>query len=135
MPRNRPNTTEIVSAVRECLQQQVLPSCVDGELSLNVRICMSLLNTVERELQSGGSFDCQEGKILAQLLKALVPEKHAEIDSMSTTELNLMLLEYISNKPQACMNKAIIEALYEITLAKIAVDNPKYPAFKKLQAQ
>ena len=133
MPLNIPAITEIVVSVRECLQLQVLPNCEDTALNLNLRICMSLLNTIERELELGNAFSDQEQTLLRELLTQLEPDRRGTIELMDNDELGSALEGYLTNRPEAPSDPRIIETLYQLALAKMAIDNPRYPAYRKLK--
>jgi hypothetical protein len=52
MTHGVPSTAELVRAVREFLEQDVMPA-TDGRLSFHARVAANVLAQVERELQSG----------------------------------------------------------------------------------
>lgn len=135
MSHNRPTATDILDAVRECLQEQILPVCTDSAVNLNVRICMNLLNTVGREIGSADEIFQQERNTLGALLACLNADKYANPSRMSNEQMNLALQDYISLNPEAVVDKRIITALYAITLAKMSIDNPKYPLYRKLAGE
>lgn len=51
-PHDAPNAAELVEAVREWLERDVLPA-TDGRLRFHARVAVNVLAMVERELQLG----------------------------------------------------------------------------------
>jgi hypothetical protein len=52
MTRGIPSTAELAGAVREFLEQEVVPA-TEGRLSFHARVAANVLAQIERELQSG----------------------------------------------------------------------------------
>ena len=52
MSRGIPSSAELVQAVREFLEQEVMPAA-DGRHSFHARVAANVLAQIERELQSG----------------------------------------------------------------------------------
>ena len=52
MTRGIPSSAELAHAVREFLEQEVMPA-TDGRLSFHARVAANVLGQLERELQSG----------------------------------------------------------------------------------
>jgi hypothetical protein len=52
MTHGIPSSAELVNAVREFLEQEVMPA-TEGRLSFHTRVAANVLNQIERELQSG----------------------------------------------------------------------------------
>jgi hypothetical protein len=52
MTHGVPSSAELLQAVREFLQQEVMPS-TEGRLSFHARVAANVLAQIERELQSG----------------------------------------------------------------------------------
>ena len=52
MSRGIPSTAELAQAVREFLEQHVMPE-TEGRLSFHARVAANVLAQIERELQSG----------------------------------------------------------------------------------
>jgi hypothetical protein len=52
MTRGIPSSAELAEAVREFLEQEVIPA-TDGRLSFHARVAANVLGQLERELQNG----------------------------------------------------------------------------------
>ena len=52
MTQDRPNAAELVAAVREFLERDVMPA-TDGRVQFHTRVAVNVLNVVERELKLG----------------------------------------------------------------------------------
>ena len=130
MPNSRPDMAEIISAVRECLQEQILPVCNEPALNLNVRICMSLLATVVRELDRGAALAELEHHLLCDVLAELQVSARSDLEQKDNYQLNQVLTDLLENVPNAATDRRIMDALYQITLSRLEIDNPKYPALK-----
>lgn len=64
---DRPTATELVAAVREYLERDVMPA-TDGRIAFHARVAVNVLGMVERELELGAALDVAEHARLVQLL-------------------------------------------------------------------
>ncbi len=123
MPINRPKDAELVQSVIEYLSETLKPQLVDNKaLYYNTLVAINVLKIVERSLLQGDEYSKRETELLGQLLKT-----EGTLD-----ELNEMLIAQIDNGEQSLENKQLIETLLDISMAKVAIDNPKYSTYKKL---
>ena len=67
MTQDRPTAAELVTAVREFLERDVM-AATDGRVNFHTRVAVNVLNTVTRELELGAEFDTAERARAAQLL-------------------------------------------------------------------
>jgi hypothetical protein len=59
MTQDRPNAVELVAAVREFLERDVM-AATEGRVQFHTRVAVNVLNTVERELQLGPALETAE---------------------------------------------------------------------------
>lgn len=67
MPTDRPNTAELVTAVRNFLLEHAAPN-LDGQPAFHARVAANALGIVERELAQGPDMDAAEKARLVALL-------------------------------------------------------------------
>jgi hypothetical protein len=67
MTQDRPNTAELVAAVREFLERDVM-AATDGRVQFHTRVAVNVLNVVERELELGPELESAERARAAALL-------------------------------------------------------------------
>ena len=67
MTQDRPDTAELVAAVREFLERDVMPA-TDGRVQFHTRVAVNVLNVVERELELGPELESAERARAAALL-------------------------------------------------------------------
>jgi Domain of unknown function (DUF6285) len=122
--QDRPNPAELSDAVKEFLEQEILPTISDARLKFRVLVAMNALGMISREVNLEESHLQTEFSSLKSLLQQDVPSP----DSFSslkavTLELNTELSSRIrsGNVP---MN--VFAHLEEVTRAKLAVTNPAY---------
>ena len=108
-PHDAPDVAELVEAVREWLERDVVTS-TEGRLKFHTRVAINMLSMVERELELGAAHSVAHGERLASLGMADDAELAAAIRS---GELDDRLDE-------------VRELLREATTDKLRVANPKY---------
>ncbi len=64
---DRPTATELVAAVREYLERDVM-TATEGRVAFHARVAVNVLGMVERELEVGETQDAEEHAKLAALL-------------------------------------------------------------------
>ena len=67
MTQDRPTANELVTAVREFLEHDVMPA-TEGRVQFHTRVAVNVLNIVARELELGDGFAAHEGERAAALL-------------------------------------------------------------------
>ncbi len=108
-PHDVPSTGELVEAVREWLQSDVL-SATDGRLQYHARVAINVLSIVERELALG---PMQQDAHLDRLRSLGVDDDTALAAAIRSGELDDRLAEV----------RAVV---WESVRDKLAVANPKY---------
>jgi hypothetical protein len=108
-PHDVPSTGELVEAVREWLQRDVLEA-TEGRLQYHTRVAINVLSIVERELSLGAT---QESAHLDRLRTLGVADDAALAAAIRSGELDERLSEV----------RALV---WESVRDKLAVANPKY---------
>jgi hypothetical protein len=67
MTQDRPTASDLVTAVREFLERDVM-TATEGRVQFHTRVAINVLNTVARELDLGGGFAVHERERAATLL-------------------------------------------------------------------
>jgi len=67
MTQDRPSAAQLVTAVREFLEHDVMPA-TEGRVQFHTRVAVNMLDTVARELDLGAGFASEERQRAAALL-------------------------------------------------------------------
>jgi hypothetical protein len=67
MTQDRPSAAQLVTAVREYLERDVM-TATEGRVQFHARVAVNVLNTVARELELGAGFASDERQRAAALL-------------------------------------------------------------------
>lgn len=118
--RDDPPAREILTAAIEHLRDVVLPA-ISGRPAFDLRVALSALDLVWRELASPPEGDAVELAALRTLLDA-----EGDLDS-----LNRLLAERIAAGRIAADDPALLAHLHRTTLAKLAVDQPNYASYRR----
>ena len=108
-PHDAPSAAELVEAVREWLERDVLTS-TDGRLKFHTRVAVNVLAMVERELSLGG----QHAADHTARLTSLGVESDAELAAA------------IRSESVAVEPDVLRSALLDSVVDKLRVANPKY---------
>jgi len=111
---DRPTTTELVGAVREYLERDVM--AVQGRVGFHARVAGRVLAMVERELALGPAQARAEHRRLAALLDADGPIR----------DLTVELARRIRAEEIAITDRATLDAVRASVRAKLAVTDPGY---------
>jgi hypothetical protein len=122
--QDRPTTNELSDAVKEFLEQEILPTISDARLKFRLLVAMNALNMISREVNLEESHSQTEFSSLKNLLGQDLPNP----DSFSslkavTLELNAELASRIRSGNVPPNVFAHLEA---VTRAKLTVTNPAY---------
>ena len=120
MSFDRPHKEELISAVREFLQDKLMPE-LSGHLKFNTLVAINVLKIVERELDLGPEIIAEE----SVRLRALLSENQS-----GTGELEQILCDQIDAGNFSYADEKLLETLWQTTMAKLSVDNPKYAAYQ-----
>lgn len=135
MPANRPSATELLVAVRDYLEQDIKPLLVAGtaqaaddstlkSLALNNAIAINLLKLLERETLLRAAQLDDEMTILREIITG-----GAVADNPDA--LNSALIELIESDDFVDADKRVLRLLQQISLSKLAIDNPSYSTLRK----
>lgn len=117
MAQDRPTAAELVEAVREFLERDVMP--IEGRVGFHGRVARNVLAIVERELEMGPALDAFERE---QVLEILGPEA----ESLETGELERELARRIRDGSLDDRRDEVVETVKSIVGAKLAIANPEY---------
>ena len=118
--QDEPTPSELVKAVADFLRQDIAPQ-VSAHSAFKLRVAINALDLVTRQLALQGDSDAAESARLAQLLG---------IDG-SLLDLNRALAERIASGEADLNTPGLKEHLWQTTLAKLAVDQPNYAAYRR----
>ena len=104
MPYDRPTKNELVTSVREFLEDKLLPE-LKGHISFNTRVAINVLKTVERELDLG--------------------------EATTNHILNQQLSQSINQRDLTYHDKDLIDHLWKTTMDKLSIDNPRYASYQE----
>lgn len=115
-----PTSEEIVGVVSEFLREHVLPQ-LEGRTRFHALVAANALDIVHRELETAPAANAAERERLAKLLGHDAPLE----------ELNAKLCELLASGEMGLETPGVKEHLWTSTLAKVAIDQPKYSAYRK----
>ena len=112
---DRPTAAELVSAVREYLERDVMPA-TDGRIAFHARVAVNVLGMVERELELGEAQNDAEHVRLVQLLGR----------DGTIRELTELLAEDIRRGAMDSRWSETVGHVRATVRAKLEVANPRY---------
>jgi hypothetical protein len=118
--QDEPTPSELIKAVADFLRNDIAPA-VGGHSAFKMRVAINALDLVTRQLALESSSDAAEAERLSQLLG---PQG-------SLRELNRLLASKIANGEADLQTPGLAEHLWKTTLAKLAVDQPNYAAYRR----
>jgi hypothetical protein len=113
--QDRPTAVELLEAIREFLEQDVMPA-VEGRVQFHSRVAINALGMLERELRLGPDLDAAERDRLGALLG------HDADVAMLTAELAAR----IRDRSLDDRHGEVVAAVRESVRAKLLVANPDY---------
>ena len=117
---DQPTLVELVAVVREFLEQKALPA-LEGHTAFHARVAANALGIVERQLEHAPDAEAAECARLTALLG-----RTGTLD-----ELNRELCRRIRANEIDENAPDLMQHLRETTLAKLAVDQPRYSGYRK----
>jgi hypothetical protein len=124
--QDRPTTEQLLEAVAAFLREQVVPS-TQGPLAFHARVAANALDVARRESALAPAADARERALLAALLGADAP--------LDAAQLNRLLCERIDADAMDLDTPGLVDALWRITLDKLAVDQPGYDTYQRAIGQ
>ncbi len=112
---DRPTAAELVAAVREYLERDVMPA-TEGRVAFHARVAVNVLGMVERELELGPAQDAAEHERLVALLG-----HEGTID-----DLTAELARGIRDGSLDARRGEVVSHVRATVRAKLEVANPRY---------
>jgi hypothetical protein len=112
---DRPTASELVAAVREYLERDVM-AATEGRVAFHARVAVNVLGMVERELELGAAQDADEHARLVALLGR----------EGTVRELTEELARGIRDDTLDASWSDLVEGVRGTVRAKLEVANPRY---------
>jgi hypothetical protein len=112
---DRPDADELLVAVAEFLREQATPN-LHGQQAFHARVAANLVDLVRRQIVQGAAADADELRGLRALLRA----------DGTLAGLNQLLCRRIADGDMGLHTPALSDHVWRTTLAKLAVDQPRY---------
>ena len=122
--QDQPNPSEVLTAVARFLKEEVAPATT-GRTSFQARVAANALEMMRRQLDLAPAEDAAE----LMRLEALLGQ------AGDLTALNAELSRRIQAREMTLNTPGLGEHLWAITLAKLAVDQPTYAAYRASLAE
>lgn len=121
---DHPTAAELVHAVREFLKEQAMPA-LEGRAAFHARVAVNALSIVERQLELSSEHEPAERSRLRTLLG-----HDGSLDAQ-----NRELCRRIRSGELDADTPGLVEHLFETTLAKLAVDQPRYSGYLRARSR
>jgi hypothetical protein len=121
---DKPTAAELVGAVRDFLEQQAMPA-LEGRAAFHARVAANALGIVQRQLELAPADEAAERARLLALLG-----RDGPLDAQ-----NRELCRRIRAGEIGAHTPGLKEHLRETTLAKLAVDQPRYESYRRALAR
>lgn len=118
--QDEPTPRELVQAVADFLRNDITPG-ISGHNAFKLRVAINALDLVARQLTLEQGSDAAEAARLSKLLG---------IDG-SLFDLNRALAERIAGGKVDLATPGVAEHLWQTTMDKLAVDQPKYASYRR----
>ena len=118
--QDEPTPAELTKAVADFLRNDIAPG-ISGHAAFKLRVAINALDLVTRQLSLQGDSDAAELHSLTMLLGV----------QGTLAGLNADLAERIAQGDVDVDTPGVREHLWQTTLAKLAVDQPNYAAYKR----
>ena len=116
---DHPDPAEILSAATRFVREELVPA-LPPALSFNARVLANALDLVARQITENAQVAAESLASIKALLQQDGPEE----------ELMTELSRRIEAGELALDNPALTDYLWKTTLAKLAVDQPKYASYR-----
>jgi hypothetical protein len=118
--QDEPTPSELIKAVADFLRNDVAPQ-IGGHSAFKLRVAINALDLVTRQMMLESSSDAAEAERLSHLLG----------QRGSLEELNRVLASKIATGEADLQTPGLAEHLWQTTMAKLAVDQPNYAAYRR----
>lgn len=130
--QDSPNAAQLLSAVVAYLRQDAGPALAaagQSALAYQARVAANMLEIARREITLAPASDAAE----QARLQALLPDE-AALPGADLVRLNQALAERIAQGDLGLHTPGLAEHLWQTTLDKLAVDQPKYASYQQALA-
>ncbi|HEY2977283.1 MAG TPA: DUF6285 domain-containing protein [Burkholderiaceae bacterium] len=121
--QDRPGPDELLEAVAAFLRDHVVPGSASSQVAFHARVAANALDIARRQLTLAPAMHEREHAALVRLLGAAPGHDLAQ--------LNRMLCERIAQGAIDLGTPGLADCLWQITLDKLAVDQPSYETFAR----
>ena len=121
--QDRPTVEQLLEAVASFLRDHVV-SATQEPIAFHARVAANALDIARRELTLAPAADVRERVALSALLQA---EPQSDV-----LALNRMLCEHIARDQIDLQTPGLADALWRITLDKLAIDQPNYETYRRI---
>ncbi|MBL6642231.1 MAG: hypothetical protein ISQ24_03335 [PS1 clade bacterium] len=121
--QDRPSAEKLLDAARAFLNETAMPQ-LTGQAAFHARVAGNVLDILARELALAPGFNKAEQARLESLLG-----KDGDL-----VTLNRKLCEKIATGEMDLSNDALKNHLIQVTMGKLAIDQPRYQGYKTAQA-
>jgi uncharacterized protein DUF6285 len=118
--QDQPTPLELLEAVAAFLREHVVPATT-GPVAFHARVAANALDIARRQLELAPTANEREHAALVKLLDADPADDVAQ--------LNRLLCEHIANGTMGLDTPGLAACLWQITLDKLAVDQPAYETY------
>jgi hypothetical protein len=118
--QDEPTPAELTQAVADFLRTDITPQ-ISGHAAFKLRVAINALDMVTRQLKLQDDSDAAELHGLTMLLGV----------GGTLAGLNANLAERIAQSEVGLNTPGVKDHLWQTTLAKLAVDQPNYAAYKR----
>lgn len=118
--QDEPTPVELLNAVADFLRHEVAPQ-LSGAVAFKLRVGVNALDVAARQLALAGPREAAEQERLARLLG----------ESGSLLDLNRKLAAAIADGAVDLQTPGLAEHLWQTTMDKVAVDQPKYASYRR----
>lgn len=115
-----PKPADLLAAVARFLREELMPE-LSGALAFQTRIAANVVDIVGRELAQAPAAEAAEHRRLAALLG----------EEGDLAALNRALCRRIRDGEMTLETPGLAAHLWEVTLAKLAVDQPGYASYQQ----
>jgi len=133
---DRPTPVELVQAVRQYLETELLPALTDPRQRFQTLVAAHVLGVVERELPREDELLTEEARLLADILKrAPSSGQHGEPLRTGTIEAHAELCERIRAGAfdEAAAFLSLLRDLRSLVMRKLEIANPRYSGIRALE--
>lgn len=129
--QDRPTEIELVEAVAQFLEDEVIPVITDARLRFRLLIAINVLAIIKRELEAGEAPLKLEWQQLISLLSRSGEEPPLSVSALRVAlqQLNQELCSRIrAGEGDEAWREAVFEHVYQTVNEKLRITNPRYLA-------